>query len=108
MDDVVREHLDVHQLVLVVREALLHGRAIHLAEELVGLSRLAGHPVADDGVHLCLRPWCRHGVIGAAAVDADPLDLLGLAPLGELAVRVGMLDHVADLVGRVRGWSQPK
>ena len=57
---------------------------------LVGLARLARHPVADDGVHR---------VVGAAAVHADPAQLLGLGPLGELAVRAGVLDHVADLVG---------
>ena len=50
----------------------------------------ARHPLADDGVHR---------VVGAAAVDADPAQLLPLGPLGELAVRAGVLDHVADLVG---------
>ena len=71
-------------------KALGQGGTVHLLEELVGLGGLAGHPVADDGVHR---------VVGAAAVHADPLDFLGLGPLGELAVGAGMLDHVADLVG---------
>ncbi len=73
--------------------ARLKGKITSLRKEIeklaVGLGGLAGHPVADDGVH-----W----MVGAAAVHADPLYLLFLAPLGELAVRPGVLDHVADLI----------
>ena len=90
VDDAIGEHFQVHQLVLAVVEELRQRHAVFLLEDLVRLAGLARHPVADDGVHR---------VVGAAAVHADPAQLLGLGPLGEFTIGTGMLDHVADFVG---------
>ena len=91
MDDTVREHLNVHQLVLRVVEDVGQAAAILLLEMQVCLPGLAGHPLPDDRIH---------GVIRATAVHADPAQLLPLGPVGKLAVGTGMLHHVADLIRR--------
>jgi hypothetical protein len=56
---------------------LLHGRAVHRAEELVGVGCLAGHPVADDGVHLCWRTSASMG--WSALPQSTPIHLIFLA-----------------------------
>ena len=56
VDDPVGEHLDVHQLVLVIGEDFLQLLAVLLAEVLAGLVGLARHPVADDRVQSKSRP----------------------------------------------------
>lgn len=77
MDYAAVEHLQMHELVLVVAVKFSQGFSEFLLEEGVRLLCLAGHPVADDGVH---------GMIGGATVYTDPAQLL-LGPFGELPVR---------------------
>jgi len=95
MDYCVGKHLDVHELVHVVREVFAEFLAVLLLKVCVSFFRLPGHPVANDRVH-----W----VVGAAAVDADPSDLPSPSPFGEFSVRAWVLDHIANLVG---GWLIP-
>ena len=90
VDDVVREHFDVHQLVLVRREHLRHRLAVLFLEMRVRFLGLARHPRADDRIHRMVR---------AAAVHADPFDFLPLRPFRKLAVGPGVLDHVPDFIG---------
>ena len=84
----------MHELVLAVIEEICQRHAILLLEDFICLTRLARHPVADDGVHRMIR---------AAAVHTDPAQLFGLGPIGKFAVGTGMLNHVTHFVrvGRI-------
>ena len=86
----MREHFDVHQLVLVAGENFFDRLAVLFLEMRVRFGGLARHPIADDRVHRMIR---------AAAVHADPLYLFALRPFRELAIGSGMLDHVTNFVG---------
>jgi len=51
MHDTVREHLEVHQLILVLREDIIQPFPVLLLEVLVAVFGVARHPVPDLGIH---------------------------------------------------------
>ena len=90
MHDALGEELQVHGLVeLLDGIQLVERLAVELLQLGVAFLEAAGVPGADDGVH---------GVVRAAAVHADPLDLHFRAPGVEVRTRAGMHHEVADLV----------
>jgi hypothetical protein len=90
VDDPKGEHFQVHELVLAVVEVFGQGHAVLVLKNPLGLARLPGHPIPDDGVHRVVR---------TPAVYADPAEFPGLCPFRELTIGAGMHDHIADLVG---------
>lgn len=90
MDDPFGEHLDMHELVLVIREYFLDRFLILRLEMRLRFFCLARHPRPDDGVHR---------MIGTAAINPEPFQFFIFAPLCELAVRARMLHHIPDFIG---------
>ncbi len=90
MDDAKGEHLQVHELVFAIVEVVGQRHSEFFLEYLFCLTSLARHPISDDRVH-----W----MVGAAAIHADPAQLLVFCPIGKLSVRTGMHHHVANFVG---------
>ncbi len=89
MDDPFREHLDMHELVLVIREHFLNRFLVLCLEMRLRFFCLARHPRPDDGVH-----W----MISTAAINPEPFQFFIFAPLCELAVRARMLHHIPDFI----------
>src|SRR3989339_237486 len=89
MNESLIEHFDMHQLVFIIAEYLIKCLAVFVFKMRIALFSLTGHPFPDFGIHR---------VIGATAINSNPSEFLSFRPIGELSVRSGMFDHVADLV----------
>ena len=78
-----------HLVVDLLREHLIPALVIALDELRFGFGEELGVPVADDGVH---------GVVGAAAVQAQPLEFHVETPLVKVGVGTGVFAEVAHFV----------